>query len=184
MEIKACPNCGSRRIYQGRMGDGVLTGYTSRNVCRNCGYQGMPIIFDSEKEYKKFLVSKIFKEEKKEIPEKSKKKEGKPIKIERPLIVTFLAFINIFLAVFTIYLYYSLIGFENISLLWIYYIAVFSLSAIILPYGFLRGRGWAWTIGGLLYALSIPIGLIFLYYLTRPHVKIYFGKNNFQNKKD
>ena len=90
----------------------------------------------------------------------------------------------IFLAVFTIYLYYSLIGFENISLLWIYYIAVFSLSAIILPYGFLRGRSWAWTIGGILYALSIPIGLIFLYYLTRPHVKAFFGKNNFPNEKD
>jgi len=59
MEIKACPNCGSRKIYQGRMGDGVLTGYTNRDVCRNCGYQGMPIIFDSEKEYKKFLESKL-----------------------------------------------------------------------------------------------------------------------------
>ena len=32
-------------------------------------------------------------------------------------------------------------------------------------------------IGGILFALSIPIGLIFLYYLTRPHVKAYFGKN-------
>jgi hypothetical protein len=82
----------------------------------------------------------------------------------------------IFLALFTIYLYYSLIGFRIISWLWIYYIAVFSISAIILPYGFLKGRGWAWTIGGMLYALSIPVGLIFLYYLTRPHVKEYFGK--------
>jgi DNA-directed RNA polymerase subunit RPC12/RpoP len=58
MEIKACPNCGSKRIYQGRMGDGVLTGYVNRDVCRDCGYQGMHIIFDSEKEYKKFLESK------------------------------------------------------------------------------------------------------------------------------
>ena len=55
MEIIACPNCGSRKIFQVRMGDGVLTGYTSKNVCRDCNYQGMPIIFDSEKEYKKFL---------------------------------------------------------------------------------------------------------------------------------
>ena len=55
LEIIACPNCGSRRIYQGTMGDGVLTGYTSRNVCRNCGYQGIPVIFDTEQEYHKFL---------------------------------------------------------------------------------------------------------------------------------
>lgn len=177
MEIKACPNCGSRRIYQGRMGDGVLTGYTSRDVCRNCGYQGMPIIFDSEKEYKKFLESKsLTKKTGKKIKEEAKKKAKRPLKYERPLTVTILAFIMIFLALFTIYLYYSLIGFRIISWLWIYYIAVFSISAIILPYGFLKGRGWAWTIGGMLYALSIPVGLIFLYYLTRPHVKEYFGK--------
>ncbi len=58
MEILACPRCGSRRIYQGRMRDGVLTGYTSRDVCRDCGFQGMPIIFDSEDSYKKFLKTK------------------------------------------------------------------------------------------------------------------------------
>ena len=55
MKISACPICGSRRIFQGRMKEGVLTGYTSREVCRDCGYRGSPIIFDSEKEYKKFL---------------------------------------------------------------------------------------------------------------------------------
>jgi len=58
MEIIACPKCGSRRIFQGRLRDGLLTGYTSKDVCRNCGYQGMPIIFDSESDYKKFLKSK------------------------------------------------------------------------------------------------------------------------------
>ena len=55
MEITACPKCGSRKIFQGNIGEGVLTGYTSRNVCKDCGYQGMPLIFDSENEYKKFL---------------------------------------------------------------------------------------------------------------------------------
>jgi len=55
MKITACPRCGSRRIFQGRLKDGVITGYTSREVCRDCGYRGTPIIFDSEKEYKKFL---------------------------------------------------------------------------------------------------------------------------------
>lgn len=55
MEITACPKCGSRKIFQGRLSDGVLTGYNSRNVCRECGYQGPPLIFDSEEYYKKFL---------------------------------------------------------------------------------------------------------------------------------
>ena len=55
MEITACPKCGSRKIFQGNIGDGVLTGYTSRNVCKDCGYQGMPLIFDSDEEYEKFL---------------------------------------------------------------------------------------------------------------------------------
>jgi RNA polymerase subunit RPABC4/transcription elongation factor Spt4 len=73
MEVKACPNCGSRKIYQGRMGDGVLTGYTSREVCRNCGYQGMSIIFDSEQEYKKFLESKKLNKDIKEDEKKTKK---------------------------------------------------------------------------------------------------------------
>ncbi len=55
MEISACPKCGSRRIFQGRLKEGVLTGYNTKYVCRDCGYQGFPLIFDSEEEYKKFL---------------------------------------------------------------------------------------------------------------------------------
>jgi len=55
MKITACPKCGSRNIFQGTMGDGVLTGYTTKDVCRDCDYRGQPIIFDSEKEYKLFL---------------------------------------------------------------------------------------------------------------------------------
>ena len=83
----------------------------------------------------------------------------------------------IFEAIFTIFLYFRL-GVAFISIwLWIYYITVFLFSAIILPYGLIKGKGWAWTFGGILFALSIPIGLIFLYYLTRPHVKAYFGKH-------
>ena len=79
-------------------------------------------------------------------------------------------------ALLSIYFYYEFVGFDTMIWLWVYYIIIFSLSAIILPYGLLRGRGWAWTVGGILYTLSIPIGLVFLYYLTRPHVKEYFGK--------
>lgn len=74
MEIIACPKCGSRKIFQGRLKDGVLTGYTTRSVCRNCGYQGMPIIFDNDLEYKKFLKNlSIVKKESKETTKKNKK---------------------------------------------------------------------------------------------------------------
>lgn len=56
MKITACPKCGSRRIFQGRLKEGVLTGYSDRYVCRECGYQGSPIIFDTIEEYNKFLM--------------------------------------------------------------------------------------------------------------------------------
>jgi len=56
MEITACPKCGSTNIYHGTIRDGSLPGYTPKYVCKDCDYQGMPIIFDSEKEYKKFLM--------------------------------------------------------------------------------------------------------------------------------
>ena len=55
MEIIACPRCGSRNIRQGTIRDGELGGYTTRDVCKNCGYIGIPIIFDSEEAYEKFL---------------------------------------------------------------------------------------------------------------------------------
>jgi hypothetical protein len=40
----------------GTMGSGVTFGVTSWiEMCRDCGYQGQPILFDSEQEYQKFL---------------------------------------------------------------------------------------------------------------------------------
>ena len=57
LEITACPKCGSKRIFQGSMGDGLLSGYTSNYVCKECGYKGMPFIFDNEIEYKKFITA-------------------------------------------------------------------------------------------------------------------------------
>lgn len=170
MEIIACPNCGSKKIFQGTMGDGVLTGYTTRSVCKNCGYQGMPIIFDTEENYQKFLKEKKTLSKKKEI----KKKDKKVLLKKCPSGILILVIIMILQAFFSIYMYYILIGF--ILTYWIYYITIFLISAIILPYGLLKGKSWAWTLSGLLFALYIPIGLIFLYYITRPNVKQYFNK--------
>ena len=58
MSVTACPKCGSRKIFQGRLKEGVLTGYSDRYVCRDCGYQGFPLIFDSLDEYHKFQIGK------------------------------------------------------------------------------------------------------------------------------
>jgi hypothetical protein len=177
MEIIACPNCGSRRIYQGTMGEGVLTGYTTRSVCRNCGYQGMPIIFDCEKDYKEFIKGKIKDKEITEIKEKDLKSKKKKQKIKRPIGIICLVITIILIALIEVYIYYNYIGFNVTNLLWIYYISVFVISAIVLPYGLLKGSGWAWTFAGILFAMSIPIGLIFLYYITRPHVRAFYRKN-------
>ena len=177
MEITACPKCGSRKIFQGNIGNGVLTGYTSRNVCKDCGYQGMPLIFDSDKEYEKFLEGLAKDKECKEEDFKQvEQKVEKQVIKNRPMGITILSLIMILDAIFVIILYYYIVGFGNISW-WIYYIVVFLISAVILPYGLMKGKPWAWTIGGMLYALSIPLGLVFLYYITRPHVRAYFGKN-------
>jgi hypothetical protein len=54
MKITACPKCGSTRIFQGTMGDGTITGITTRQVCRECGYQGPPLLFESEEDYNAF----------------------------------------------------------------------------------------------------------------------------------
>ena len=77
MKITACPRCGSKKIFQGKLKEGILTGYTpTKYVCRNCGYQGSPLIFDKESEYKKF-VSEIededIKTDEEEISENDKK---------------------------------------------------------------------------------------------------------------
>ena len=54
--ILACPRCGSKRIEMGTMNQGVLFGVTSwKSVCKNCGYQGEPLIFETEEAYEKFL---------------------------------------------------------------------------------------------------------------------------------
>lgn len=55
-QIAACPKCGSTEIKMGTMSEGITFGVTSwKSVCPVCGYQGEPLLFDSNEEYKKFL---------------------------------------------------------------------------------------------------------------------------------
>ncbi len=58
MEITACPICGSKNIGIGTLGDGIISGLSSwKEVCRNCGYQGASLVFESEVDYNKFLAA-------------------------------------------------------------------------------------------------------------------------------
>ncbi len=75
-------------------------------------------------------------------------------------------------------------------------VVAFAILGLGLGVGFLGGRGWAWTLGVVVYILSLPlgvwevvsasivgggirvvVGLIILYYLTRPKVKVFFGRD-------
>ncbi len=67
---------------------------------------------------------------------------------------------------------------------------IIGIVSFAVAYGYMNGRGWAWTLGlviavlGLIMGiLSLPNGVIgilidalIIYYLTRPHVKRFFGK--------
>jgi hypothetical protein len=67
---------------------------------------------------------------------------------------------------------------------------ILGLFAFLITYGLWTGKGWAWAlslifsiIGIILSILSLPTGIIgliieilILYYLTRPHVKAFFGR--------
>lgn len=56
MKITACPRCGSTDISAGTMGSGILFGMSSwKEECRNCGYKGASLVFDSKEEYLTFL---------------------------------------------------------------------------------------------------------------------------------
>jgi len=71
---------------------------------------------------------------------------------------------------------------------------IFGIIAFVLAYGLFSGRGWAWlwslvfAVIGIILALfeamssfgsgilPMIIYLVIVYYLTRPHVKTFFGK--------
>lgn len=68
-----------------------------------------------------------------------------------------------------------------------------AIVGFVLAYGFWTGKGWAWILGIVFSIIGILIGVVsvignpggvitiiinalILYYLTRPHVKAWFGK--------
>jgi transposase-like protein len=55
MKITACSRCGSTNLRQGSLRDGLLSGLSAQYVCRDCKFQAVPFIFDSEEDYLAFL---------------------------------------------------------------------------------------------------------------------------------
>lgn len=71
------------------------------------------------------------------------------------------------------------------------FLLVVAILALAVGWGMWTGKGWAWTVGIILAAvgivssllsftassiITIIIDLIIIYYLTRPHIRAYFGK--------
>lgn len=68
MGITACPVCGSKNIGIGTLGDGIISGLSSwKEVCRNCGYQGASLVFDTEADYTKFLDALSYQKKQQEL---------------------------------------------------------------------------------------------------------------------
>jgi hypothetical protein len=67
---------------------------------------------------------------------------------------------------------------------------VIGIAGFAVAYGYWNGLGWSWTLGLVITVIGLIIGLaslpngilgiiidgLILYYLTRPHVKKWFGK--------
>jgi hypothetical protein len=66
MKITACPRCGSKNLDIADMRDGITPGIDwNTNVCRDCDWQGIPLEFETENYYQKFLkgLEKVKKSE-------------------------------------------------------------------------------------------------------------------------
>ncbi len=186
MEIKACPRCGSTNIYQGTMGDGVLTGYTSREVCKNCGFQGMPVIFNSQEDYKKFvneLKKPTLLEKQKPPTDINDQKEIDNFK--RPKGIYFLIpllFLETIIALSLFSIYPSLFNTANVP--GVMYLGIFILTGITVPIGICTQSRWTYTVAGILFIFTTPINLPLLYYITRPHIKKYLLNGNSKNQRN
>ncbi|MCX6666076.1 MAG: hypothetical protein NT038_08495 [Euryarchaeota archaeon] len=54
MKIRACPKCGSNNIDMGNLQDGLPSREFWRYICRDCGFYGNFLEFDSIKDYERF----------------------------------------------------------------------------------------------------------------------------------
>ena len=199
-DIHACPKCGSRNLSMATIHDGRDPKYYWRKVCKECSWQGTPIILNSEKDYEKFLEGlskdqkekktsneKNLKDETYEMTEKEKEiydfldepEKKKTFKEKKPYGLIILVFITLIYAVGITSQLFSiplliLEGELYQQLIVSLYLLAIVLVTILIIYGFISRKRWTYSLAGTLFILGIPIGLFFLFYLTRPHVKNYF----------
>jgi len=84
MEITACPICGSKNIGIGTLGDGIISGLSSwKEVCKDCGYQGASLVFESELEYNKFLEALSYQKIKTETQNKEVNEEKSELGLDK-----------------------------------------------------------------------------------------------------
>ena len=46
MEITTCPHCGSKHMQQETVKDAVINESVLSYICKDCGYQGAPLVFE------------------------------------------------------------------------------------------------------------------------------------------
>ncbi len=120
-------------------------------------------------------------------------------KATRPLGVTIFAIIAFVGGIFGLLGGAMILSGTTPEPLWLgYVVIIFAILGLALGFGFVTGKGWAWMAGLVIYILSIPlglyeiylggagvvggiirvvVGLIIIYYLMRPHVKMFFGRS-------
>ena len=130
MKITACPLCGSKNVGVGGIRDGVHPHEFLKQACKNCGWTGTPLEFDTETEYKHFLndlinEDKIFADDYYEDPAKAE-----PIRryIIRSFWTIFL-FLFVLLIPSIVYVLVSVVGDFSPILGWLF--AFFSLMIYI-----------------------------------------------------
>lgn len=113
---------------------------------------------------------------------------------ERPSGITIIAGLQIFGAIVAVILLIIIlpdyIFFENtlVNELYKIFSIIMVVISLIVAYGLLKGIKWAWSVTIIFQIISIVnnalnlnifnlvIGVLIIYYLTRPHVKTYFEK--------
>ena len=104
-----------------------------------------------------------------------------PRQIEKPAGVVILAFLGILGSLMDLFIGYILLAVPIVGLFFITAGSLFLISSISL----FTGKNWARIlvmVFSVIMLISVPIGtilgIIFLYYFTRPHVKRYFEREN------
>lgn len=118
---------------------------------------------------------------------------------KRPSGITIIAGLQIFGAIVALLLLiilfpdYTFFKDTLVNELYTVYLTIMVVMSLIVAYGLLKGMKWAWSVTILFQIISmvsntinlnifaLAVGLLIIYYITRPHVKIYFEKTHIKD---